>query len=131
METQSPQVPSALSPKQPNFPMKLKINASEKYQKLFISKAAETLGLSQRELLKDLQKFRSDSLILLCIKGFFCVFLFSLWMTEIFLESYLKIAPSELIYFSGFWIETFSIWHLHFQPSSHKDAMCVSNQTIL
>lgn len=79
METQSPQVPSALSPKQPNFPMKLKINASEKYQKLFISKAAETLGLSQRELLKDLQKFRSDSLILLCIKGFFlCILVFSL-----------------------------------------------------
>lgn len=71
METQRPQVPSALRPKQPNFPMKLKINASGKYQKLFISRAAETLGFSQHERLKDLQKFQSDNIILLCKKGFF------------------------------------------------------------
>lgn len=130
METQSPQVPSALRPKQPNFPMKLKINASEKYQKIFLSKTTETLGLSQRELLKDLQKFQSDSMILLCKKGFFVYSCFCLWITEVFLESYLKIAPSELPYFSGFGIETFSIWHLHFQPSSHKDAKSVSDQTL-
>lgn len=124
METRSPQVPSALRPKQPNFPMKLKINASGKYQKIFISKAAETLGLSQHELLKDLQKFQSDSMIRLCIKGFFFF-----WITEIFLESYLETAPSELPYFSGFWIETFSIWHPHFQPSSCK--VCFKSDIIV
>lgn len=76
METQSPQVPSALRPKQPNFPMKLKINASGKYQKMFISKAAETL--SKHELLKDLQKFQSDSMIPCAKKFFLCILVFSL-----------------------------------------------------
>lgn len=44
METRRPQVPSALRPKQPNFPMKLKIKASGKYKKIIHKRGCRDLA---------------------------------------------------------------------------------------